>query len=80
MSATDRVGPFGVDLGDLDERAVLGEQPGDGAADAVAAAGDDGDLAVEQPVPVVDGRDVRRFLRHRDRRRGPARGGATRRA
>ena len=36
------------------ERAVLGEQPRDRAADAVTAAGDDSDLAVEQPVPVFD--------------------------
>ncbi len=54
----DAVRALPIDLGDLDERAVLGEQPGDARADAVAAAGDHRDPAVEQPVPVVDGRDA----------------------
>ena len=42
------LGALGVDLGDLDLGAVLGEQPRDRAADAVTTAGDDGDLAVEE--------------------------------
>ena len=42
------LGALGVDLGDLDRGAVLGEQAGDRTADAVTTAGDDGDLAVEQ--------------------------------
>ena len=33
---------------------MLGEQPGDARADAVAAAGDDRDPSVEEAVPVVD--------------------------
>src|SRR5205809_3408891 len=36
-----------VDIHDGDLRAVVGECLGDGAADAVRAAGDDGDLAVQ---------------------------------
>ena len=43
-----------VDLGDLDECAVLGEQTGDARADAVASAGDHRDPSIEEPVPVVD--------------------------
>ena len=57
-------GAVGVDLGDLDHGAVLGEQPGDGAADAVATAGDDGDLALEQALVVGDRGDVGGFLGH----------------
>jgi hypothetical protein len=56
-----RARPLLVDLGDLDPGPVLGEEPGDGAADAVAAPGDDGDLAVEQAVPIGDRRDVGRL-------------------
>ena len=44
--------------------AVLGEQPGDGAADAVTASGHDGDLAVEQALVVGDRGDVGGFLGH----------------
>ena len=47
-----------IELGDLDERPVLGEQPGDAGADAVAAAGDHGDASVEKPVPVADAWDA----------------------
>jgi hypothetical protein len=54
--------PLGIDLGDLDQRTVLGEQPGDRAADPVTAAGDHGDLAVQHPVPVGDRRHVLRPL------------------
>ncbi len=54
----DAVGTFPVDFSDLDERSVLGEQSGDARADAVAAAGDDRDPAVEKPTPVVDTRDI----------------------
>ena len=64
ISATLALGALGIDLGDLDEGAVLGEEAGDGAADAVAAAGDDGDLAVEQALLVGDRGDVGRFLGH----------------
>ena len=52
------VGEVRVDLGDLDERAVLGEQPRDRAADAGTAAGDHRDLAVEELAPVVDRGDI----------------------
>ena len=54
----DPVRAFPIDLGDFDERPVLGEQPGDACADAVATAGDDRDASVEEPIPVVDGRDA----------------------
>ena len=54
----DAVRASPIDLGDFDERPVLGEQPGDARADAVAPARDDRDAAVEQPVPVVDRRDA----------------------
>ena len=47
-----------IELGDLDERPVLGEQPGDAGADAVAAAGDHGDASVKKPVPVADAWDA----------------------
>ena len=47
-----------IELGDLDERPVLGKQPRDAGADAGAAAGDHGDASVEKPVPVVDAWDA----------------------
>ena len=54
----DAVRAFPIGLGDFDERPVLGEQPGDARADAVATPGDDGDSPVEEPIPVVDVRDA----------------------
>ena len=54
----DALGAFPVDLGDLDECAMLGEESGDAGADAVATARDDRDSSVEEPIPVVDTRDT----------------------
>lgn len=52
----DAVGTFPVDLGDLDERSVLSEQPGDTRSDTVAAACHHRDPTVEEPVPVINAR------------------------
>ena len=53
---------FGIDLGDLDRRAVSREESRDRTADAVASARHDRDAAVEEAVPVFDGGDVGRLL------------------
>jgi uncharacterized membrane protein YdjX (TVP38/TMEM64 family) len=47
-----------IDVGDLDECAVLGEKARDARADSVASAGDDRDASIEEPIPVGDLRDT----------------------
>ena len=49
--------PVGIDLDDLDEGPMLGEQPGDRSADAYASTGNHGNPVLQQPVPVHDLRD-----------------------
>jgi hypothetical protein len=49
---------FRVDLGDLHDRTMPGEEPRDRPADAVAPAGDDRDLAIEEPAVVGDRGDA----------------------
>ena len=61
------LGALRVDVGDGDFRAFAGEMPGDGAADATSAAGDDGDLVFQfmhnsYTKPMMDLRDKRKQL------------------
>ena len=57
-------GSAGVDLGHLDVCPVRGEQGRYRRADAVAATGDDRNPAVQQSIPVGDGRHTRRPRAH----------------
>ncbi len=50
----DQGGAVLIGLGDLDERAVPGEETGDAGADAVASAGDNRDPSIQKPIPVID--------------------------
>jgi len=61
-------GRGGVDVDDRHRRALLGHPRADRRADAVAAAGDDGDLPVESHAPPLPGRVLDRVGRLRDDR------------